>query len=107
LRHKAGIRFLTKSDETVASMIRDSGFPVTRADTDATILANLQADTPDVIVFDKIDVDEGLARDIRGTLDSRLVIFTNLTDANKYADVAVTADIGSQFQNVNYTDETT
>jgi spore coat polysaccharide biosynthesis predicted glycosyltransferase SpsG len=62
---------------------------------------------PDVIVFDKIDVDEQLARDIKNKSSARLVIFTNLTDANRYADVAITADIGSQFKNVSFTDDAT
>ena len=62
---------------------------------------------PDITIFDKIDVAEELARDIKAQLRTRLAIFTNLTDANRYADVAVKADIGSQFRNITYTDAET
>lgn len=111
---KADVCFLTKSDDTVLTTIRESGFEATRLRSDAEILHHLTTLNPDVIVFDKIDVEEKLARDIKGTLKAGLVIFTNLTGANKYADVAVlqraadlTADIGSRFKNVTYTDKDT
>lgn len=114
LRTKADVRFLTKSDDTVLTTIRESGFEATRLRSDAEILQHLTTLNPDVIVFDKIDVEEKLARDIKRTLKARLVIFTNLTGANKYADVAVlqravdlTADIGNRFKNVAYTDNDT
>src|SRR5690242_20799654 len=100
LRTSADISFLTKSEESIASMLRESGFKATRLESDAAILDNLATMDPQVIVFDKIDVDENLAKRIKTSLSGALVIFTNLTDANKYADVAVTADIGSRFDNV-------
>ena len=40
-------------------------------------------------------------------MNLRLIIFTNLTVANRYADIAVTADIGSNFANVRFVDEKT
>lgn len=104
---EADVRFLTKSDETILTKIRQSGFEATRYENDAGILRQLQATNPDVVIFDKLDVAEDLARDIKQTLSARLVIFTNLTRANKYADVAVTADIGSRFENISFIDEGT
>ena len=107
LRSRADISFLTKSSETVLMMIRDAGFPALALGNDEEIMDHLITSNPDVVVFDKIDVEERLAVEIKRHLKSRLIIFTNLTDANKHADVAVTADIGSQFQNVVYTDPDT
>jgi spore coat polysaccharide biosynthesis predicted glycosyltransferase SpsG len=107
LRSRADISFLTKSSETVLMMIRDAGFPAVGLGNDEEIMDHLVTSNPDVVVFDKIDVEERLAMEIKRQLKSRLIIFTNLTDANKHADVAVTADIGSQFQNVVYTDPDT
>ena len=107
LRGSADICFLTKSDETVMTMIRESGFDVARAKSDSDILRRLAAMEPDLIIVDKIDFDEALARDIKSRLTARLIIFTNLTSANMYADVAVTADIGSGFENIVYTDSDT
>jgi spore coat polysaccharide biosynthesis predicted glycosyltransferase SpsG len=114
LRTNANVCFLTKSDDTVLTAIRESGFEATGLRSDAEILQHLTTLNPDVIVFDKIDVEEKLARDIKNALKARLVIFTNLTGANKYADVAVlqraadlTVDIGNRFKNVAYTDNDT
>lgn len=107
LRTAADVSFLTKSSETTAAAIRESGFDATRLQNDTEILQHLCAMNPDVIVFDKIDVDEQLARSIKQQLNAGLVIFTNLTRANLHADVAVTADIGSRFRNVSYTDPET
>lgn len=107
LRDQAEITFLTKSDQTILTMIREEGFLASSLRTDDEIMDHLTASDPDVVVFDKIDVEERLAAEIKTTLDARLIIFTNLTSANRHADIAVTADIGSQFQNVVYTDPTT
>lgn len=104
---EADIFFLTKSDETVITKISENGFETTWHKNDADILSYLRVKNPDIVIFDKLDVAEELARDIKQTLCARLVIFTNLTGANKYADVAVTADIGSRFENVRFADEKT
>jgi spore coat polysaccharide biosynthesis predicted glycosyltransferase SpsG len=106
-RPDGSISFLTKSDLPVIRMIQEAGFEVTRLDDDQAILQRLTALAPNTIVFDKLDVAEDLARDIREKLAAKLIIFTNLTAANKHAHVAVTADIGSQFKNVTYTDHET
>lgn len=107
LAAEAEITFLTKSDKAVAARFLASGFPSIRLKDDAQILERLRLAVPDVILFDKIDVSEALARNIRQSLPSSLVIFTNLTDANRHAHMAVTADIGSGFKNIRYVDEST
>lgn len=107
LASEADICFLTKSDQTVVAKIRENGFDTTCHENDLDILRHLEAINPDIIIFDKLDVAEDLARDIKSTLNARLVIFTNLTNANKYADIAVTADIGSRFENVRFLDQQT
>lgn len=103
----ADIQFITKSDQTVVDKITSSGFPTSRLQDDAQIFAVLQTTDPDVVIFDKLDVAEDLASNIRSQLRARLVIFTNLTLANRHADIAVTADIGSRFENIRFTDEET
>ena len=104
---EVSICFLTKSDDTIVAKIRENGFDVTRHLNDADILRHLKAESPDAIIFDKLDVAEELARSIKQTLSAQLVIFTNLTSANRYADIAVTADIGSRFENVRFVNEET
>jgi spore coat polysaccharide biosynthesis predicted glycosyltransferase SpsG len=107
LRQHADISFLTKSNEAVETAVRQAGFDVARLQDDVEVFEELKRVDPAVVIFDKIDVDEGLAAKIKKNLRARLVIFTNLTPANRHADLAVTADIGSQFKNVSYRDEET
>lgn len=107
LAHEAKISFLTKSDRSVLSRFQDNGFPAKRFETDKEIFGELRTTNPQLIIFDKIDVSERLAEDIKNLLQSRLVIFTNLSGANRYADMAVTADIGSRFENVRFIDSDT
>lgn len=107
LRGSADVSFVTKSAEPVIAMIEAAGFEATRLDDDAAILRHLAAAPPDVVLFDKLDVAEELAREIRATLPSGLAIFTNLTAANRHAHLAVTADIGSRFENISYEDAET
>lgn len=104
---KAEIYFLTKSDKTVVDQIKNAGFNTFKLNDDNEIAGLLKEKRPDTVIFDKLDVDEGLARKLKETLKAKLIIFTNLTSANKYADIAVTADIGSQFRNIKFLDEKT
>jgi spore coat polysaccharide biosynthesis predicted glycosyltransferase SpsG len=105
LKSESEVIFLTKSDEVVCEKIRENGFAVDYCTTDIDILLNLQHKVPDVIIFDKLDVSVQLAKTIKQTLNSRLVIFTNLSRANQYADIAITADI--RFENIRFRDENT
>lgn len=103
----ADICFLTKSDALVVARIAEAGFAVKCLENDSSILLSLQEIRPNVVIFDKLDVGETLARDIKLTLNTRLVIFTNLSGANKFSDIAITADIGSAFENLRFIDEET
>ena len=101
----AEITFLTKSDQSIVAKIAEAGFNTIYQQNDSDIFRHLLAIKPHVIIFDKLDVEEKLAKKINETLAAKLVIFTNLTKANKYADIVVTADFGSRFENVRFWDE--
>ena len=107
LKHSAEITFLTQSDSTVINIISSAGFLTHKMADKQSILRFIQSNKPNIVIFDKIDVDEDLARDIKEIKGVKLVIFTNITNANKYADIAVTADYGSNFKNIRYFDENT
>lgn len=107
LKDKAEIIFLTKSDQSVINQIRNSNLSVIRRSHDDEILRSLKEINPQWIIIDKIDVVEDFARRIKEEISTKLAIFTNITAANKYADVAVTADYGSYFKNIKFFDEKT
>lgn len=107
LLDSAEISFLTKSDATVVNKISEAGFKTLKLSSDTEILNHLKKNKPDIVIIDKIDVSERLAKDIKDYSKIILVIFTNITDANRYADIAVTADIGSNFKNIHYVDDET
>lgn len=99
-KYEPEITFLTKSDNYVADLIRKDGFVVKQFADDEGIFTFLQTVLPQIVVFDKIDVAPLLAKKIKSELKLKLVIFTNLTEANQYADISVLADIGSNFENL-------
>ncbi len=114
LQENASIFFVTKSNEIVLTAIRESGFEGISLEDDMQIFEYLENLNPIIIIFDKINVDEKLAKKIRTELVSRLVIFTNLTDANQYAHIAVLpraedlrVDPVSRFKNLTYTNQST
>lgn len=107
LTEVAEICFLTKSDMTVVKKINDAGFQVFKFFNDSEILGFLTEKKPNIVIFDKIDVSETFAKDIKMLDKIKLVIFTNMTNANRHADIAVTADIGSNFKNICFTDDET
>lgn len=98
--YKPEIIFLTKSTNEIASIIRKEGYDVLLFSDDNEIFEFLKGDNPDVIIFDKLDVAPEFAKKIHEMLPARLAIFTCITDANKYADVTVLADMGSDFVNI-------
>lgn len=98
--HHPEITFLTKSNEEVATLIRDDGFNVKRLNNDDEIFNFLQMTHPKVVIFDKIDVSPSLAQRIKSELHLKLVIFTNLTTANEIADISVMGTMGSNFKNL-------
>lgn len=94
------ILFITKSDHIVIDRLSETGFDVQKYPDDDAILNALVTEAPDRIIFDKLDVSPLLARQIKEKIDCKLIIFTNLTEANQYADVTVLAGMGSNFKNV-------
>lgn len=93
------ITFLTKSDEDVTALIENDGFLVERLQDDDDIFGYLRMMQPEIVIFDKIDVSPTLAQRIKSELHLKLVIFTNLTEANKFADISVMGTMGSHFKN--------
>jgi UDP-2,4-diacetamido-2,4,6-trideoxy-beta-L-altropyranose hydrolase len=104
---RAEICFLTKSDETVVSQITAAGFTTFKLNSDSEIADLLQEKRPNIVIIDKLDVAEAFARKVKDSLNAKLVIFTNQSPANKYADIAVNAVIGSDFKNTKFLDERT
>jgi spore coat polysaccharide biosynthesis predicted glycosyltransferase SpsG len=94
------IKFFTKSDHYVVAILKMSGCEVVYCENDDEILSFLEMEKPEKIIFDKLDVSPSLAKKIKEQLESKLLIFTNLTSANDYADVTLLADIGSNFKNI-------
>lgn len=94
------IIFLTQSSEEIASIIRNEGYQVIQFESDDLMFQFLERDNPDVIIFDKLDIDPLFAKRIKDNLAARLAIFTCITEANKYADVSVMGAMGSHFENV-------
>jgi len=107
LHNRTNIFFMTKSNQNVIVRISDSGYNVYRYPDDNSILNALKNEKPDLIIFDKINVGPVLARSIKETIDAKLIIFTNLTTANQYADVTVMAGMDSHFRNIYDKDEMT
>ena len=107
IHNRANIFFITKSDRRVITRISESGYNVYHYPDDNSILNALKNEKPDRIIFDKLNVAPVLASRIKETIDAKLIIFTNLTTANQYADVTILADIGSNFRNIYDKDEIT
>lgn len=112
LEPHAHIVFLTKSDGVVVDFIREGGFFASAHADDDAIFATLYQSRPDVILFDKIDVSVDLVKRIKRSMNSKVVIFTNLTSANGYADMVVlprapelSTGITARFQNIATVDE--
>jgi len=104
------IIFLTKSAKQIIKYIQEHGFNVFRKKTDDELFDTLKDIAPKLIIIDKIDVNEAFAKRIKENLSSKLAIFTNITSANRYADIAVIAviaDFGSNFRNIKYFNEKT
>jgi spore coat polysaccharide biosynthesis predicted glycosyltransferase SpsG len=101
------ISFLTKSDKNVADLIKSAGFPITHCADDDELFTTLKITNPERIIFDKLDVSPILAQKIKQELGTKLILFTNLTEANQFADVTVMAGMGSDFKNIHSKDKIT
>jgi spore coat polysaccharide biosynthesis predicted glycosyltransferase SpsG len=104
MNSQSKIFFITKSGQIVIERLYETGFEVYQYPNDDAILKSLISEAPDRIIFDKLDVSPLLARQIKEIIGCKLIIFTNLTAANQYADITVLADIGSNFKNIREVD---
>jgi len=92
LKNDFDITFLVRGDEIVLNKVKSYGF-------DCLIISNdeiklIDEINPDVIVFDKFEVEEVIVRKIREKTNSKIVLFDNESNANKYADVVINAILG-------------
>lgn len=101
LSKNSEIVFLTKSNKNVCEQIFQKGFKATSFKNDKLIFDVLKNFKPDRIIFDKLDVSPELAKKISEELSCKLFIFTNISDANKYADIIVFPRIGSNYKNID------
>ncbi len=107
LKKKAEIIFLTRSNTAVINHIKKFHFNVIKKTNDIEILNYIKCLSPQWVIIDRIDVEENFAKRIQEEVSARLAIFTNITPANQYADIAVIADYGSYFRNIKFIDDKT
>ncbi len=107
LHNRANIFFMTKSGQNAIARISESGYNVYHYPDDNSILNALRNQKPDMIIFDKLNVAPVLVRRIKEIIDAKLIIFTNLTTANQYADITIMAGMDSHFRNLYDKDEMT
>lgn len=104
LKEKLGpslhLLFMTKSNFMVCDFIRSFDYDVEYFGDDELIFERLRKYMPDRVIFDKLDVSPILASQIKEELQLKLVIFTNLTKANDYADIVVFPGFGVNTSNV-------
>jgi len=100
LREHAQILFIVNSDETVLAQITKAGFSC-EACSDVQVITRLKeiSPHPHVVIIDKLNVKESFAKELKTSLNIRLVIFGNDTAANDHADIVVNAVVGSGFVN--------
>lgn len=94
------IMFVTQSAPEIVSLITKDGFDAVRVQNDEAALTYLKSYCPNVIIFDKLDIDPTFAKELKEQIQAKLCIFTCITDANDYADLSVLADMGSNFKNI-------
>jgi len=101
------VNFLTTSGEVVLNKVKENGFKISKSKDENELKEQLNLDNPDVIIIDKLQVDENFAKHIKTNLKVRLIIFGNVSSANKYADVVINAIIGTNYKNKSHLDENT
>jgi len=106
LQDKGEICFLTKSCQIAVKQIENNGFNAIKVENDNEIIRYLGAVKPNIVIIDKREVEELFAKELRDKLNTRLIIFGNLSSANKYADVVINI-IGSNFENRKFLDKNT
>lgn len=101
------VNFLTTSGKVVLNKVRNSGFKISKSKGEDELKKRLNLDNPDIIIIDKLEVDENFAKYIKTNLKARLIIFGNVSSANKYADVVINAIIGTDYKNKSFFDKNT
>lgn len=107
LRDKAEIYFLTKSDEIVIDKIKNGGFNILKLKNDDEAIDRLKEISPNTVIIDRLNLDEYFVKRLKDNLNTKVVIFDNLSTANKHADVVVNAIVGSNFKNKQFLDSNT
>ena len=64
------VSFLTTSGNVVIDKIKSNGYGVVRFETSNDMINWLNCDKPNIIVFDKLEVDEEFVKEIKSNLDS-------------------------------------
>lgn len=99
--------FYTQSKNIVVDKIKNNGYKVFKVNSDYELKEQLDFEKPNAIIIDKLEVDENFARDIKSNLNSKLIIFGNISSANKYADIVINAIIGTNYKNKTHLDKNT
>lgn len=104
LRAEGTVVFVTHSPPEVQHKIKTQGFHVM---TDINYEVSLERYAPDVVVIDKLQVEEKLAKYIRYDLGCKLAIIGNVSPANQHAHLVVNAVVGAGLENVKRLDKAT
>ncbi|MFA6409829.1 MAG: UDP-2,4-diacetamido-2,4,6-trideoxy-beta-L-altropyranose hydrolase [Gammaproteobacteria bacterium] len=99
------VQFITQSDEVVVNKIKGNNFSIRKVDDLKEMKDFLCEYRPDVVVIDKLYVDEEFAEFIKVNLFAKLVIFGNVSAANHHADLVINAVIGTDYKNTSYVDK--
>lgn len=105
LKKYAKIKFLTTSDDEIISKIKKNNFGVFQGKNINAIEGQAKMDKPEILIIDKLDVNESFCENIKKSFNPKIVIFGNTTSANKFADVVINAIIGTNYKNRSYVDK--
>ena len=98
------VTFLTQSGSRVMKRINDYGFNVIQAPSSYEIALAQMGET-DCVLIDRLEVAESLAFWVKNETKAKIVIFGNISSANRHADIVINAIIGTHgFQNGRRTD---
>jgi len=106
LKNDTDVLFLINADDTVMQQIVSAGFKAEFC-VDEQLLNRLEKINPDIVIIDRLKVEESFAGSLKNALKAKLVIFGNTTKANDYADIVVNAVVGSKFISRMYQDRNT
>ena len=107
LKKHATIKFLTTSGDIEINKIKENNFEVFRRENIAEIENQLNLNKPQIVIIDKLEIEESFCRDIKQSFNPKIVIFGNTSSANKYADIVINAAIGTDYRNKSYVDKNT